>query len=51
MKYILGKKIGMSQIFDKDRKLIPVTLILAGPCRILQKKNKEKDGYDAMQIG
>jgi len=51
MKYILGKKIGMSQMFDKNGKLTPVTLIVAGPCHILQKKNKEKDGYEALQIG
>jgi len=51
MKFILGKKIGMSQMFDKDGKLTPVTLILAGPCYILQKKNKEKNGYDALQVG
>ena len=50
MKYILGKKLGMSQMFDKDGKLTPVTLILAGPCYVLQKKNKEKDGYEALQI-
>ena len=41
----------MSQLFDKNGKLTPVTLILAGPCYVLQKKNKEKDGYDAVQIG
>ncbi|MEK7664780.1 MAG: 50S ribosomal protein L3 [Patescibacteria group bacterium] len=51
MKFILGKKIGMSQLFDKDGKLIPVTLVSAGPCFVLQKKNKEKDGYEALQIG
>jgi len=51
MKFILGKKIGMSQMFDKNGKLTPVTLILAGPCYVLQKKNKEKEGYDALQIG
>jgi large subunit ribosomal protein L3 len=51
MKFILGKKIGMSQMFDKNGKLTPVTLISAGPCFILQKKNKEKEGYDALQIG
>lgn len=51
MKFILGQKIGMSQVFDKDGKLIPVTLVLAGPCYILQKKNKEKDGYEALQMG
>ena len=51
MKYILGNKIGMSQVFDKDGKLVPVTLVLAGPCYVLQKKNKEKDGYEALQLG
>jgi len=48
---LLGKKLGMSQIFDEDGKLVPVTLIEAGPCPILQKKEKNKDGYDALQIG
>ena len=51
MKFILGKKIGMSQMFDKNGNLIPVSLISAGPCYVLQKKNKEKEGYDALQIG
>ncbi|MEK7658703.1 MAG: 50S ribosomal protein L3 [Patescibacteria group bacterium] len=51
MKFILGQKIGMSQLFDKDGKLTPVTLVLAGPCYVLQKKTKEKDGYNALQIG
>ena len=51
MKFILGKKIGMSQMFDKNGKLTPVTLILAGPCYVLQKKNKEKEGYEALQVG
>ena len=41
----------MSQMFDKNGKLTPVTLILAGPCYVLQKKNKEKDGYESLQIG
>ena len=50
-KYILGHKIGMSQMFDKNGKLTPVTLIVAGPCYILQKKEKEKEGYTAVQIG
>src|SRR5690349_1903777 len=48
---LLGKKLGMSQIFDKDGKLVPVTYIQAGPCYVLQKKNKESDGYDAVQVG
>jgi large subunit ribosomal protein L3 len=51
MKYILGKKLGMSQMFDKNGKLTPVTLLSVGPCYVLQKKNKEKDGYDAIQVG
>ena len=51
MKFILGKKIGMSQMFDKNGKLTPVTLMSAGPCYVLQNKNKEKDGYEAIQIG
>jgi large subunit ribosomal protein L3 len=48
---LLGKKLGMSQIFDKDGKLVPVTYIQAGPCYVLQKKNVESDGYEAVQVG
>jgi large subunit ribosomal protein L3 len=51
MKCILGKKIGMSQLFDKDGKVAPVTLIEAGPCKVTQVKTKERDGYEAIQIG
>jgi large subunit ribosomal protein L3 len=51
MKFILGKKLGMSQMFDKEGNLVPVTLILAGPCYVLQKKNKETDGYESLQFG
>lgn len=51
MKYILGTKLGMSQLFDEKGKVTPVTLVLAGPCYVLQKKTKEKEGYDAVQIG
>ena len=51
MKFILGLKLGMSQIFDEKWKVTPVTLIEAGPCQILQLKTKEKDGYAAVQIG
>ena len=51
MKFILGKKIGMTQIFNKDGQVIPVTLIEAGPCQVVQIKTKEKDGYQAVQIG
>ncbi|MBU4369752.1 50S ribosomal protein L3 [Patescibacteria group bacterium] len=50
MKFILGKKIEMSQIFKGD-KVIPVTKIQAGPCLITQIKTQEKDGYEAIQIG
>lgn len=51
MKFILGKKLGMTQIFDKEGNQIPVTLIEAGPCFVTQIKTKEKDGYQAVQIG
>jgi large subunit ribosomal protein L3 len=51
MKFILGQKKEMSQIFDDKGNQIPVTLITAGPCQVLQIKTKEKDGYDAVQIG
>lgn len=51
MKCILGKKIGMSQIFGKEGEVIPATLIEAGPCFISQIKNQEKDGYEAVQMG
>jgi len=51
MKFILGKKIKMSQIFDEEGRVIPVTIIEAGPVKITQIKNKEKDGYEAVQIG
>ncbi|MCK4474110.1 50S ribosomal protein L3 [Candidatus Parcubacteria bacterium] len=51
MKFILGKKLEMSQIFDKKGQVIPVTLVEAGPCVITQIKTKEKDKYEALQIG
>ncbi|EKD49541.1 MAG: hypothetical protein ACD_63C00108G0005 [uncultured bacterium] len=51
MKFILGEKIGMSQIFDEKGKVIPVTLILAGPCTVVQVKTVENDKYDAVQLG
>ena len=51
MKYILGRKIKMSQIFKEDGKVVPVTLIEAGPCAVTQIKLLETDGYDAVQIG
>lgn len=51
MKAILGKKVGMTQIFTEKGEVIPVTLIQAGPCQVLQVKTVENDGYDAVQIG
>lgn len=51
MKFITGKKVGMTQIYDKDGNVTPVTVIEAGPCFVTQIKNKEKDGYEAIQIG
>ena len=51
MKAIIGKKVGMSQIFDENGHVIPVTVIEAGPCVVVQKKTAEKDGYEAVQLG
>ena len=51
MKAIIGKKVGMSQIFDEKGHVIPVTVIEAGPCVVTQKKTSEKDGYEAVQLG
>src|SRR5690606_25899964 len=50
-KAILGKKIGMTQIFDEEGNVIPVTAGEAGPCVVVQRKTKEVDGYDALQLG
>ena len=50
-KTILGKKLGMSQMFDDSGNWVPVTLIEAGPCTVLQVKNNDNDGYEAVQIG
>jgi large subunit ribosomal protein L3 len=50
VKAILGEKMGMTQIFDDDAQAIPVTVIKAGPCRIVQIKTVDSDGYDAIQI-
>ncbi len=50
-KAIIGKKVGMTQIFDEAGKVIPVTVIEAGPCTVVQKKTAEKDGYEAIQLG
>lgn len=50
-KAIIGRKVGMTQIFDENGKVIPVTVIEAGPCVVVQKKTLEKDGYEAVQLG
>lgn len=50
-KAIIGKKIGMTQIFDENGKVLPVTVVEAGPCVVTQKKTVESDGYDAIQVG
>ena len=51
MKGILGRKVGMTQIFDEKGLVVPVTVIEAGPCFVVQKKTLEQDGYTAIQIG
>ncbi len=50
-KGIIGKKLGMTQIFDENGNVIPVTVIEAGPCVVVQKKTVENDGYSAVQLG
>ncbi|MCD8368396.1 MAG: 50S ribosomal protein L3 [Clostridiales bacterium] len=50
-KAIIGTKVGMTQTFDEDGKVVPVTVIKAGPCTVVQKKTAEKDGYEAIQLG
>ncbi len=50
-KGLIGKKIGMTQLFDDNGNFIPVTVIEAGPCAVVQKKTAEKDGYEAVQLG
>lgn len=48
---LIGKKLGMTQVFDQQGNVIPVTIIQAGPCAVIQKKTVEKDGYQALQLG
>ena len=48
---ILGKKVGMTQIFSADGAVVPVTVLKAGPCVVIQRKTREKDGYEAAQLG
>ena len=50
-KGLLGRKIGMTQVFDANGTVIPVTVIQAGPCPVTQVRSIERDGYDAVQIG
>ena len=50
-KGILGKKLGMTQVFDEEGRAIPVTVIQAGPCVVVQKKTEQSDGYNAIQVG
>jgi len=51
MSGILGKKIGMTQIFQDDGRIVPVTVVQAGPCFVVQRKTTDTDGYDAIQVG
>ena len=51
MKGLIGKKVGMTQLFDETGNLVPVTLIEAGPCYVTQIRSKQKDGYQAVQLG
>jgi len=48
---ILGEKVGMTKVFTDKGESVPVTVIIAGPCRVIQKKDTEKDGYNAIQLG
>ena len=51
MKGLIGKKIGMTQVYDETGILIPVTVVSAGPCKVIGVKTKERDGYAAVQVG
>ena len=51
IKGIIGKKLGMTQVFNENGEVVPVTLIQVGPCYVVQKKFKDRDGYDALQLG
>jgi len=51
MQGLLGKKLGMTQVFDENGRRVTVTVIEAGPCAVVQRKTRERDGYDAVQIG
>lgn len=51
MAMLLGKKVGMTQVYDEKERLLPVTVIQAGPCVVMQVKTVETDGYNAVQLG
>ena len=51
MKGIIGKKVGMTQIFDEQGQVVPVTVIEAGPCYVTQVRTADRDGYTAVQLG
>ena len=51
MQGIIGRKVGMTQVYAEDGRAIPVTVIQAGPCVVVQRKTKQKDGYEAVQLG
>ena len=51
IKALIGKKIGMTQVFNEEGSIVPVTVIKAGPCTVVRKKIKQTDGYDALQLG
>ncbi len=48
---LIGRKVGMTQVFDQEGRAVPVTVVEAGPCTVVQKKGREKDGYEAVQVG
>ena len=48
---IIGRKVGMTQVFEADGTAVPVTVVQAGPCLVVQKKSTDRDGYEAVQIG
>lgn len=50
-KALLGRKVGMTQLFAEDGRAVPVTVISAGPCTVIQRKSADRDGYDALQLG
>ena len=51
MRGLIGKKMGMTRVFDENGNVVPVTVLQAGPCTVTQVKTSEKDGYEAVQVG